>query len=217
VIDRAPPFLTEALLDELLARWRERNLPILATRRPGLSDGEIDELEREFDTVFSEELRCWWRWQDGAPRPTIVVDGRKLMRSTHPGPEFLSAARALSEATFMRSIDESNYFPTDPDPLRSWWPDWVPITTNISGGVLACDTGGRRDEPCRVRYVQYGVTEIPPLVTAESLGQIVTWWIELCDRGFYYYNDQHDKWFCDNTELEHFPGPEGYRSFYAGG
>jgi cell wall assembly regulator SMI1 len=215
VIDRAPPFLTESLLDELLARWQERNLPVVATRRPGLSEREIDELEREFDTVFGDELRCWWRWQDGAPRPSIVVDGLKLTPSTHPGPELLSAARALSEAKFMRRIDESNYFPTDPDPLRSWWPDWVPITCNISGGVLVCETGGPRHEPSRVRYVEYGVTEIPPTMTAESLGQIVAWWIELYDRGFYHYDQERDRWRCDDTDLEHFPGPEDYRNFYA--
>jgi len=180
----------------------------------GPSDGEIDELEQRFDTVFSDELRCWWRWQDGAPRPVTTRNGRPWTLETQPGPELLTAEGAIFMAESMRRADEHIYDPTDPEPLRSWWPDWVPITCNISGGVLACETGRPRHEPCRVRYVHYGNTDIPPAVTAESLGQIVTWWIELYDRGYYHYDEKTDMWLCNDAYEEDFPGPH---PGYAGG
>lgn len=53
----------------LEARWRHHQTPILGKLRPGLSDGEMDDLVAPIGYTLDEEQRAWWSWSDG------LVDG----------------------------------------------------------------------------------------------------------------------------------------------
>lgn len=211
----APPLLTVGVLEDLRARWRARELAILTYLQPGLQTAEIREFENRVGYPFNVELQRWWGWQNGAVVPTRMIDGKARSISIHPGPELLSAERALEQAKRMRTFAESTYADSDPQLDAAWNPRWVPIALNSSGGLLTCEAGGDPNAACSVRYVQPGVTALPPTITAESLGQLVLWWIELYDRGLYYYDASIDLWLCDDSDLDIFPGPQQFRSFYA--
>jgi cell wall assembly regulator SMI1 len=61
-----PVFLTEDLLEQLAARWREQGMPIVESLRPGLSDAEMDELTQPLGVLLPREARTWWGWHNGA-------------------------------------------------------------------------------------------------------------------------------------------------------
>lgn len=196
------PALSVDMLEALRERWAARGLSIADDLNPGLSTAELDALEAEIECPLGPELRCWWGWQNGEARKESTP-----FRNRAPGPWFMTVSEALKAAAFFAELDEG-------EDLRSWGDGWLPVTRNVSGGLLACEPPASADGLSCVRYVQAGVTDLPPDITAGSLGQIVAWWIELYDRDLYYLNDTTDRWTIDASDYETFPGPARFRTYY---
>jgi hypothetical protein len=125
-----------------------------------------------------------------------------------PGPWWISVEFAVERAAFLASLDEG-------EDLQGWNPSWLPVTRNISGGVLACECVSSSELTSSVRYVEPGISDLPPAVTAHSLGQVVSWWIELYDGEFYYFNAARGRWEVDVSNFDSFPGPEQLRTHYS--
>ena len=74
-----------ARLDEVL---RDRAPAVAAALRPGLSDPQIDELERRHRCPLREDLRALYNWHDGTAR-------EDYMKSLIPGHRFVPLAEAM--------------------------------------------------------------------------------------------------------------------------
>jgi len=73
------------------------------------------------------------------------MGGRPFFAEIKPGPTLLSSAGALEVSRRLRRIAED----VDDELVDLFWDrSWVPITENISGGVLACMTSGAFEAPC---------------------------------------------------------------------
>ena len=117
--------------------WLRVNAPgILASPRPGATDGQIAEAERSLGVTFPEPVRDSYRVHDGQ-RP----DGGRLIE----GWEFLSLERIEDEWKVWRGLLDGGDFQgiaSEPDEgIRpDWWnPRWIPLTYDGAGNHHCLD------------------------------------------------------------------------------
>jgi cell wall assembly regulator SMI1 len=179
-----PILLTEDLLEQLQARWRQQGMPIAESLRPGLSDAEMDELTQPLGVRLPREARTWWRWHDGADAGSANLG---------PGRVFAPLADAvrntLSVREIMRGVDG------ELDPM--WRPSW--LTMNSGGDTTVIDCGGSFGEPVPARYYRFeepetGATGVP------SIGTLVTLYINAFDRGAWAYDAGRRVWCGDPSK-----------------
>jgi cell wall assembly regulator SMI1 len=177
--------LTTDQLLELERLLTEQKAPIVARFRPPASADEIAAVESFFGRQLPTELKLWWGWHNGTD---VKPHERAAKASIGPLFDFLNSAEALKATQDSRAIAEE----TDPDDPETWWGrTWLAIG---SSGAVACDVDVRPDAPVPVLDVDYHKTSSPGDVVAESLGQMVGWWIEAIDSGAWRYDDEHDRW-----------------------
>jgi hypothetical protein len=91
--------LRQALAD-MEVEWRRLGAPIVPRLRPGLSDGQIDDLGARYGWAFPDEERVLWEWHDGSdpmgfPQHQAIGPG---------GLRFLSSEEALQGTLRQREM-----------------------------------------------------------------------------------------------------------------
>jgi cell wall assembly regulator SMI1 len=198
--DMTPTLLTDDLLDQLAARWRDQHAPITALLRPGLTDEEIDATTAPAGIRLPEEARRWWRWHDGALPDALSRGG-----AAHIGPniEFLSLTQAVAERAetleLFRQLREAG-------DTRYWSESWLPIAPTRDPLVVDCGVGMNDPVPVRAFLLEdsdggRGATE--------SIGALVRLWIDAFDRGAWVYREAEGNWLYDWEKLRLTPSTAG--------
>jgi cell wall assembly regulator SMI1 len=179
--------LTERMLDELKARWREQEAPILQALRPGLDPSEMQAATEPLGIRLPAEVRVWWGWHDGAkPSLTSHAIGLDWLYLTledalaRCGEERAGAADAVEEGV---------------SPPQTWQPGWLPLATRGDGAVMVCDCSvpeAASTPVHRVHWEKFGEGSLVPV--APSLGTVVLWWIGALDRGAWVYDRKRRRW-----------------------
>jgi cell wall assembly regulator SMI1 len=193
-VSAQPPILTEALLDELEARWRAQSAPIVGQLRSGIDDATMAELAAPLGLTVPAEVRTWYRWHNGATE----TEWRKDVEMCGMGWRFFSLERATKEAVRRRAMALKACNQDQEEADQSFWRwAWLPLADNQHGGVMFVDGRASSDPPrTQVIYTEPEIgTDTPP--AAPSLGQVVTWWIEAIDTGLYAYDSARDRWYFD--------------------
>ena len=168
-------------------------MPLAERFAPGLSASEIAQLEAQYETSFPPELVTWWRWSNGV----TVLTEQEARDYPHdylwPGPALLSSSSSRDRAAMMRKIALEVNLPPE-NPLEIWAATWVPLTLNISGGLLFCDAAaGRPDGTCAVQYTSAWQENGAVEVTATIEG-LLRRWLELVDQGWFYFDEDRREW-----------------------
>ncbi|MDQ2630056.1 MAG: SMI1/KNR4 family protein [Actinomycetota bacterium] len=169
-------------LERLLA---ERGAPVVQRLQPPASAEALAAVEGYLGRPLPLELRQWWGWHDG----TDVKPHEKAAKaSIGPLFEFLGAEEALKVTRESTELAQE----IDPDePEVYWGPTWLAIGTD---GRVACDIAIGADAPVSILDVDYHKAAYPGAVVAQSLGEMVRWWIEALESGAWRYDDEHDRW-----------------------
>jgi hypothetical protein len=181
--------LTLGLLDEYEHRLGALGVPIAAAFAPGLNDSEIDAGTAALPLELSAEGRVWWGWHNGTlpdrdPRDGMLNPGCYLL-SLEQAVAAYDQNRALAEE---RTRDEGN-----PD---VWWnPRWIPLLEPDVGATVACDCSIAPGEPSPLYVVWWKLPDYDkPPRRADSVGQMVEWWLEALDTGIWRYDRATRRW-----------------------
>ena len=169
-------------LERLLA---EQGAPVVGRLQPPATSAAVADVESYLGFPLPTELRQWWGWHNGTDvKPhELAVKG-----SIGPSYKFLATDRAVRFSRELRTGAEEDE-PEDPDSL--WASSWIAIG---SQGRVACECNIHRDAPVPVLDVDYHKTSKPGAVVADSLGEMVRWWIEALESGAWRYDEEHDRW-----------------------
>ena len=182
------PLLTTGMLDELHAAWREQGALIADGLRPGLTDTEMTALARSSQLALPVEARVWWGWHDGTNSMTgSYAVGRELL--------FLPLARALDlyrqQLTIAENVAEGEESLT-PDDV---WPRaWLPLSTEGNGAMMVCDCSVAEGAPTPIRHFNHEFAGESRRVVAESLGQVVSWWLAALDSRAWTWDRNRGVW-----------------------
>lgn len=169
-------------LERLLA---EQQAPVVKHFQPPASSEAFAAIESEFGLPLPEELGMWWGWHDGTD---VKPHERAAKASIGPLFEFLGAEEAVKVTRESRELA----LEIDPNkPEVYWGPTWLAIGTD---GRVACNIAIGREGPVSVLDVDYHKAAHPGAVVAQSLGEMVHWWIEALEPGAWRYDDEHDRW-----------------------
>jgi hypothetical protein len=125
-----PRTLDTELLDEFERRLRDRSAVFFDRLRPGLGDEEIDRLSAPLGFDLPEEVRRWYRWQNGSSSFPII-----LSRAFKP-----LATDVQSTHEFVQ--DDNN-----------WHTGWLKVMDEKPYIVFDC--GGAADAPVPVWHYDY--------------------------------------------------------------
>ena len=152
-----PRMLDDDLLSGLERRWREQSPALLQRLCPGIDDGEIDRLAKPLGYAIPEEVRRWHRWHDGST-------GRPIIFSRCLGTLESNVALTLE----FERIDET-------------WPrGWLKVMDEKP--YLIFDCRGELNAPVPVWHLDYSF-DFPTRPVFGSIGDMVSFWIELIDDG----------------------------------
>jgi hypothetical protein len=182
-----PMMLSEELLEELAARWRQRGMPIATSLRPSLDDEEMDELTRPLGITLPREARTWWRWHDGAS-----LDGRGSP-SMGPLKLYSPLADAVRNTAAIRETMRGVNGELDP----AWRYSWLAMNAGGDTTVIDCSVGF--DDPVPARHYRFeepetGAEGVP------SIGTLVTLYIAAYDRGVWAYDPVRGVWIGDPSK-----------------
>jgi hypothetical protein len=190
------PLLDAQLLHTYEERLRAQGLPFDEWVRPGLRGDEMDTVLAPLGLRLPSEARTWWGWHDGE-NPTARND------LLGPSTEFLSLAESVRQYGQSRGIAERTAKQDPPpwdDPDFAWNPAWLPISRPGHPVVIDCSVA--EDDPTPIRYIDWQNVDSFFLPKAQSLGQMVTWWIEAIDVGAWEWSHKDQRWFSHNDRLE---------------
>ena len=152
--------------------------------RPGLSDGQIDEIAKPMGISLPAEARRWWGWHDGA---FPLAPGRGPAE-VGPGRPFLPLKEAVRVSMEIRGI------------MGGIWngtldPDWKHGFISLDGTELppVIDCGVAFDQPVPVRAFPF---QDPQAATrgTRSIGELVQLWIDAIDAGAWRYSRETENW-----------------------
>lgn len=132
-----------------LVAWCERNAPVTAGHlRPAATPAELSAAEGSFHRAWPDDLRAWYRLQDGAAwesANTPLPDWRILSLAD-------MADRAQMFAGFNEDNDDGTVSDGEQEPAgyMAWafLPSFVPIGENIAACFLFVDTRPGRQFGC---------------------------------------------------------------------
>jgi|SRR5215203_3691282 len=159
--------------------------PVIKRFQPSVFPEVLAAIESELGLPLPDELRLWWRWHNGTD---VKSHERAAKASIGPLFEFLGAEEAMKATLESRAL-ALEIDPNEPDVY--WGPTWLAIGT---GGRVACEVAIGPDVPVSVLDVDYHKAAHPGAVVAQSLGEMVRWWIEALESGAWRYDDEHNRW-----------------------
>ncbi len=115
---------------------------------------------------------------------------------------FLSLADAVEQYRKCRTSAELLVVPNLPpldDPDYRWNPAWLPVTGPQLPIVIDCSVA--EGEPTPIRFIDWQNVDGFFKPRAESLGQMVSWWIEAIDCGAWRWNPERNRWDTHNELL----------------
>lgn len=180
-------------LQRLEELWAAQEAPLMEHLRPGLSDEQIDSQLRPLGLRLPTEAALWWGWHDGVPSGKPRDMGGSFFL-------FLTLADAVREYHSSRRVAETAARTAD-EVDRLWHPCWFPITNTGYGAVIACDCSVAEEAATPIRAVHWGHKEDSDVPVAESLGQMVAWWIEAIECGAWRYDTGLGRWQIDHQRL----------------
>lgn len=173
----APP-LTHALLLDLEQRLLAVQPSIQARLAPGLDETEMEALTDPLELRIPPEGRVWWSWHNGISSGTGATS-EGLVRAFF----LLSLADAV-ETYYERQRIAGEIVGADPSEL---WPrNCLPFAVDGGGGVLTIDCSDPVSRSSPIVAVDWHGPR--PFPRADSLGQVVTWWIDAIDTGIYEFD-----------------------------
>jgi len=163
----------------------QQEAPVVRRLQPPASPGAFAAIESEFGLRCPNELKLWWEWHNG----TNVKPHEKASKaSIGPLFEFLGAEEALNVTRDSRALAQE----IDPDEPEIYWGQfWLALGTD---GRVACDLARDPDSPVTILDVDYHKASHPGAAVAQSLGEMVRWWIEALESGAWSYDLEHDRW-----------------------
>jgi hypothetical protein len=188
------PLLDVAILNGYEERLRFLGIPLDEWTNPGLKRDEMEEVLAPLDVRLPVEGLVLWGWHNGATRK-----GREKLFG--PGRECLSLGEAIAVYHQLRTIAEQTtgaWPQNDPDFL--WNSAWIPITGPQHPLVIDCSVAA--DEPTPIRVIDWQNVDGFFKPRAESLGQMVSWWIEAIDCGAWRWDPERNQWNTHDELLE---------------
>lgn len=183
------PILDNATLRVYEGRLRAQGVPIDGWHEPGLTDDDMSEALAPLGLSLPLEGRVWWSWHNGVP-------GRGKAKLVAPsGDKFLSLAEAIETYKEFRAIVQELVEPDIPllaDPDYRWNPAWLPIRGPQLPVVIDCSVP--ESQPTPLRFIDLQDVEGSPKPRAQSLGQMLSWWIEAIDCGAWRWNRERSQW-----------------------
>jgi hypothetical protein len=175
-----PVLIDDDLLRDLERRWVDLGTSTLERMSPGLTDAQIDEIAAPLGFPLPEEVRTLYRWRDGSGLSTFIW-GRGMY----------SLEQAVADTEDFRRQDDD------------WSATWLCILDERPYVAIEC--GGGLTGPTFVWH--YGADwGMPTRPVFDSLGDMVSFWIELIDAGQVLY-DPAAGW----NEIESVPPEVGLR------
>jgi hypothetical protein len=153
-----PVILNAELLASLEQRWRAAGALYLDEMAPGLTDEEINAIAAPLGFGLPEEARQWYRWHNGSSQHYVTPS-----RVMTPLAEDVERTLMLQEqapswqAGWLRAMDESPWVAFDCRPTSN---DTVPVW-------------------------HYDPVDHPTRAVFQSIGDMVTLWIEILDNGIW--------------------------------
>lgn len=180
--------VTPELLAALRECWRRVHAPIATVVRPGLNESEIDRLAAPLGLTLPIEARVWWRELD-IRVPDREAGEDDVMTGSYWC--FLRLEDAVRDALRQREMAaQLAASPGWPLGERTWVDSWSPICW-IDHGRLLIDCADPTMPMSPVRYIQWvALPEGPP--ATQSIGELVSWWVEAFDTGGYYFDETMD-------------------------
>jgi hypothetical protein len=177
-------------------RLGSQGVPVEQWTRPGLGSEEMEETLASLGLSLPIEGRVWWGWHDGATR-----EGQDKV--VGPWRSFLSLAEAVKVAQEFRLMAEELVEPDTPpldDPDFRWNPAWLPIKGPQLPFVIDCSVADGAPTP--IRFIDWQNVDGFFKPRAESLGQMVSWWIEAIDCGARRWDPERNQWDMHDELLE---------------
>ncbi len=177
--------LTAQLLDRLSVTWRSHGVPIEDALAPGRTVESFTSDDGTLHVNLPDELQMWWAWHDGG------IEGRRPISSWMMGPVLIPMSSTMSRESWQTTMGLATEAAADaPEgtPLADrgyWWREtWVPLFNDGAGHLAAdCEVGPAGVTP--IRRIEWGLYDGPPPPAADSLGQMVEWWIEMIELGIW--------------------------------
>jgi cell wall assembly regulator SMI1 len=194
--DAPVPLLDAALMQAYEDQLRTQGVPVNEWKRPGLTGDQADEILAPLGLRLPVEGRAWWGWHDG-PTP----EGRALLFG--PWKYCVSLVKAVEIYREFRGIVEAGVEPDNPpldDPDYRWNPAWLPIDGPQLPTVIDCSVP--EGEPTPLRFIDLADVEESPKPRAQSLGQMVSWWIAALETGAWKWDRQSETWERDRDRLD---------------
>jgi hypothetical protein len=158
--------LDARLLEELERRWRKRSPEIFGRFAPGLSDEEVIAAAAPLGLTLPEEVLLWFRWQNGTDHASVVLASA-----------FESVAGAVERTEIHRRFEVPH--------------DWLAVMDNQP--YVFFDCGGGPTAPAAVWYYDLD-RGLPSRPKFESIGEMVSLWIELIDSGDLIWFTERSGW-----------------------
>jgi hypothetical protein len=180
--------LTEGMLDELAARWREQGAAVADDLRPGLPEDEVRSAAEAVGLTLPAEVLVWWGWHDGTG---------SLTAKSALGLDLLYLPMASAFRLYETERRNAALVADGSDPLSQddvWPRAWLPLSTKGAGMMMVCDCGVAEGGPTPIRHVDHEFFDRSHTPVADSLGTAVGWWIDAIDRGAWSYNRERGHW-----------------------
>jgi hypothetical protein len=183
------PALGPTLIATYEARLRDLAVPLEEWATPKLTDGQMEDVVASVSLRLPREARTWWGWHNGSP-------GYGLAKIAAPvGDKLLSLTEAVEVYNEYRDLAVRLAEPDIPElanPDDRWSASWLPITGPQSPIAIDCSHPELPVTPVRSINLQYvGESKV---VSAASLGQMVTWWIGAIDSGAWQWDSARHEW-----------------------
>ena len=171
-----PRMLDDGLLNDLEQRWRDHSPTLLPRLQHGISDAEIDRVAKPLGYAIPEEVRRWYRWHNGSSNQAVI-----LYRT------FGTLADDVTRTVELEQDDEA------------WPKGWMRVMDERPFIVFDCRDAD--DDHVPVWHFDYSFDhDHPTRPVFASIGDMVTFWIELIDAGHLYWDA--DNWHIRDTVPE---------------
>jgi cell wall assembly regulator SMI1 len=149
----------------------------------------MDSLAAKLALRLPAEARLWWGWHDGATdRPGAGVDGTAI------GPFMLFMP--LKEAAQLCQLFRDE-LANEGAPFR-WQQSWLPLVGEERTVAIDCQGGPKEPAPV---YVLTPEDPGPPDRVADSIGELVEWFIGASDCGAWAWLTAENRWDYDDEKL----------------
>jgi hypothetical protein len=192
-----PPVLDAALLGEYEARLRDQGVPLENWGHAGITPEQQHRALRALGLRLPGEAQTWWSWHNGCP-------GYGLAKLATPiGEKLLNIDEAVDVYREYRDIVVRHAEPDIPElanPDDRWSPSWLPITGRQTPIVIDCSEP--ETDVTRLRCINLAYVTESKEIGAQSLGQMVIWWIGAIDSGAWVWDRSAEQWIVDAHRLD---------------